>query len=144
MSREPAKRDRVQALSHNQRRLTVKLLAGRLGVLALTASILAISASPSRAQNLAAAQDTFKTFCVKCHGASGRGDGPAGATLEVKPGDLTDCARMAKVSDDVVFKVIKEGGSSAGLSKAMAGFGEGLDDDEIKGLVSYVRSFCKK
>ena len=51
---------------------------------------------------------------------------------------------MAKVSDDVVFKVIKEGGPSANLSKEMAPFGEGLEDNEIKGLVAYVRSLCKK
>ena len=75
---------------------------------------------------------------------SGKGDGPKAAKLWVKVGDLTDCAKMAKVSDDVLFKVIKEGGPAANLNKAMAGFGDAYEDNEIKGLVAYIRSFCKK
>jgi len=51
---------------------------------------------------------------------------------------------MAKVSDDVLFKVVKEGGPAAKLNKAMAGFGDAYEDPEIKGLVAYIRSLCGK
>lgn len=33
--------------------------------------------------------DDFATYCAACHGASGRGDGPAAAGLDRKPADLT-------------------------------------------------------
>ena len=33
--------------------------------------------------------DLYGEFCAACHGASGRGDGPAAASLPVKPADLT-------------------------------------------------------
>ncbi|MGL4237925.1 c-type cytochrome [Tabrizicola sp.] len=34
-------------------------------------------------------REDFATFCAACHGASGRGDGPAAAGLDRKPADLT-------------------------------------------------------
>ena len=66
------------------------------------------------------------------------------ARRQKKPHDLTDGATMSKVSDDDVFKVIKEGGPAIGKSKEMNGFGDGMEDDEIKAMVTYVRSLCKK
>lgn len=36
-----------------------------------------------------AGPDVFKQYCAVCHGASGKGDGPAAAALKVKPADLT-------------------------------------------------------
>jgi mono/diheme cytochrome c family protein len=51
---------------------------------------------------------------------------------------------MSKISDDTVFKVIKYGGASAGLSSEMPGWAAAMSDDEIKGLAAYVRTFCKK
>ncbi|HYB89888.1 MAG TPA: c-type cytochrome [Candidatus Binataceae bacterium] len=122
----------------------MKSLIVRLSILTFVAFVFALGAFQARAEDLAAAKDNYRTLCVKCHGASGRGDGPAASTLATKPGDLTDCARMARVTDDVVFKVIKEGGPAADLSPKMAGYADGLDDTEIKGLVGYVRSFCQK
>ncbi len=101
-------------------------------------------AKAAPAADLAAAKDSFKSYCSKCHGASGQGNGPDAATLKTKPRDFSDCDRMAKISDDTLFKVIKEGGESAGLSKDMAPFQEGFDDPEIRDLVAYVRTFCKK
>jgi cytochrome c oxidase cbb3-type subunit III len=101
-------------------------------------------AGAAPAADLAAAKDNFKSYCSKCHGASGQGNGPDAATLNTKPRDFSDCDRMAKMSDDALFKVIKEGGASAGLSKDMASFQEGFDDPEIRDLVAYVRTFCKK
>jgi cytochrome c oxidase cbb3-type subunit III len=96
------------------------------------------------AADLGGAKDNFKTFCVKCHGSSGKGDGPSAATLKTKPRDFTDCARMASISDDVMFKTIKEGGESAGLSKDMPPWKDGFEDAEIHDLVAYVRTLCKK
>jgi mono/diheme cytochrome c family protein len=86
----------------------------------------------------------FKIFCARCHGEAGKGDGPDGATLATKPQNFTDCAPMGKLTDDVIFNAIKGGGSSVGLPADMPAWGEGLNDDQIKALVQYLRSFCKK
>jgi mono/diheme cytochrome c family protein len=89
------------------------------------------------------AKSTFGAVCTPCHGESGRGDGAAGSTLKTHPADFTDCNRMSKESDDKVFRVIKEGGASSGLSSDMQPWGKTFDDDEIHGLVAYVRTFCQ-
>jgi mono/diheme cytochrome c family protein len=34
----------------------------------------------------------FEAFCASCHGASGRGDGPASVALRARPADLTQIA----------------------------------------------------
>jgi len=109
----------------------------------LTAAIV-LCAGASAAADLGTAKESYTTFCVKCHGASGRGDGPSAATLKTKPRDFTDCDRMAKIPDDVMFKAIKEGGEAAGLSKDMPPWKQGFEDAEIHDLVAYVRTFCKK
>jgi mono/diheme cytochrome c family protein len=90
------------------------------------------------------AKSDFTTLCTPCHGESGRGDGGAGRTLKAHPADFTDCSRMSKESDDKVFRVIKEGGASNGLSSEMQPWGKAFDDDEIRGLVAYVRTFCRQ
>lgn len=89
-------------------------------------------------------QMSYLMFCAGCHGTTGDADGPTAASLSVKPRNFTDCAAMSKISDDTIFKVIKYGGASAGLSSEMPGWAAGMDDDEIKGLAKYVRSFCKR
>jgi high-affinity iron transporter len=104
---------------------------------------LAVSASSSRA-DMAAAKTNFDTFCAKCHGADGKGTGSGAATLATKPRDFTDCARMAKESDDTLFKVIKDGGKANGFSGDMAPWSNAFEDPEIKDLVAYIRTFCKK
>ena len=121
----------------------VKRLAITAASLIIAGALLSVATAPCMAEDLAAAKDKFATLCVKCHGVSLKGDGPAAATLVTKPGDLTDCTKMREVTDDTVFKIIKEGGSVAGFDQAMQGFKEGLSDDEIKGLVAYIRSFCE-
>lgn len=114
-----------------------------LAIWAAVCCALSIS-NPSRlsAADLNAARDNFDGQCAKCHGQSGSGDGPAGASLPVRPRNFTDCSRMSKESDERLFNTIKGGGSSTGLSKEMPPWSEAFDDEEIKGLVSYVRQFC--
>ena len=72
---------------------------------------------PARAADLAAAKENYEAFCVLCHGETGKGDGPRGAAAKAR--DFTDCAAMSKISDDTMFNVIKNGGASVGLSKAI-------------------------
>jgi mono/diheme cytochrome c family protein len=49
---------------------------------------LALVACVEREEAPSGAED-FATFCAACHGAGGKGDGPAAAGLERKPADLT-------------------------------------------------------
>ena len=112
-----------------------------LMILPGVAAILAFSRLPARADS---AQDNYAVYCAKCHGADGRGDGPAAGSLATKPQDYTDCAAMQKMSDDTMFKVIKGGGASVGLPSDMPSWSDGLSDPEIHDLVAYLRTFCKK
>ncbi len=107
-------------------------------------AIVASAIGPARAADMAAAKTNYDTFCVKCHGAGGKGDGAAAATLATKPRNYTDCAAMAKESDDKLFNVIKNGGKANGLSGDMQAWNTGFDDNEIHDLVAYVRTFCAK
>jgi mono/diheme cytochrome c family protein len=107
-------------------------------------AVIVLGAGASGAADLGAAKQDYTTFCVKCHGASGKGDGPSAATLKTKPRDFTDCDRMAKIPEDVMFKAIKDGGEAAGLSKDMPPWKQGFDDAEIHDLVAFVQTFCKK
>lgn len=100
--------------------------------------------TPARAADMAAAKQNYDTFCVKCHGATGKGDGPGAATLATKPRNFSDCAVMSKISDETMFNVIKNGGAAAGLSKDMQAWSAGFDDGEMHDLVAYVRTFCQK
>jgi mono/diheme cytochrome c family protein len=80
----------------------------------------------------------LKGGCVNCHGSGGRGDGPAGKMLAPPPADLTSPKAKAK-SDADVLKTIQEGRSGT----AMIGFKGQLTEQEIRDLLTYVRSLSK-
>jgi mono/diheme cytochrome c family protein len=104
----------------------------------------AAMAAPTPARtDMGAAQKNYQTFCAKCHGDTGKGNGSGAASLSTKPRDFTDCAATQKISDDTMFNVIKNGGKANGLSPDMQAWSDGFDDSEIHELVTYVRSFCK-
>lgn len=90
------------------------------------------------------ASSLYKDLCASCHGARGKGDGAAAAALNPRPKDFTNCKEMAKDSDATLFKIIKEGSLSVGRSPMMPSWGGALEDQQIRELVAYTRSFCKK
>jgi cytochrome c oxidase cbb3-type subunit III len=110
----------------------------------------ALFSSAARAADLSAAASSYSDTCAKCHGPTGKGDGPKAKDLKdnngkpISVGDLSDCARMSKISDDDMFKELKEGGAAVGKSKLMIAYGDAMEDDEIKAMVAYVRTLCKK
>ena len=118
----------------------------RLFALFMPVVIVLSFATPSLAQQKgdpAKGKVTYGTYCVSCHGASGKGDGPAAATLNPKPRDLTDKAHMAKHKDDYLFEIIKKGGVAVGKSAVMPPWGTALKDEDIWSVVAYIRSLVK-
>jgi high-affinity iron transporter len=101
-------------------------------------AIIACAFAPARAADMAAAKQNYDTFCVKCHGSSGKGDGPAGAALATHPANFSDCAMMSKMSDDTMFNVIKNGGGATGRSKDMPAWSSGFEDGEIHDLAAFL------
>lgn len=89
-------------------------------------------------------EGNFQSYCLPCHGATGKGDGVLAASLDVKPRNLSDPAFTGSKTDDHLFKVVKKGGVSVGLSENMTPFSGQLSDEEIKNVVGYLRSnICK-
>jgi mono/diheme cytochrome c family protein len=90
------------------------------------------------------ARENYQSYCAKCHGEQGKGDGPGAAMLNPKPRDYTDCKVMQNKKDEELIKVITDGGEAAGLSPDMQPWGGTLSADEIRELVKFVRGFCKQ
>ena len=96
----------------------------------------------SIAQEPSAGKKLYLTYCTGCHGASGKGDGPAGKTLTVKPADHTDAKKMGQYSDDHLFTVIAKGGAMVGRSVQMPAWGAVLKDSQIRELVDYIKTLA--
>jgi mono/diheme cytochrome c family protein len=63
---------------------------------------------PADEQSIARGKQLYDTQCATCHGAKGKGDGPAGAQLSPKPTDLST-PQIAEQSDGALFWKITEG-----------------------------------
>ena len=120
-------------------------------ILSLSGAVILLVAIPSigsaqTAGDAKAGKQKYDTVgCTGCHGVSGKGDGPAAAALNpTKPRDFTDCSIMAGESDEIIFTIIKGGGQSAGRSLTMPAWRASLSDQDIRDLIAYIRSFCKK
>jgi cytochrome c553 len=86
------------------------------------------------------AKANWDTLCAKCHGAEGKGDTKMGQKLGVK--DLSDAKVQADLKDDAAAKGIKEGVKDADGKVLMKPF-DTLSDEEVKGLVQYIRGLKK-
>jgi cytochrome c oxidase cbb3-type subunit 3 len=85
----------------------------------------------------------YKTYCATCHGEDGCTAGPGAAGLNPQPAHHCDGNYMNKLTDDHLFKTIKEGGAAVGKSPLMAAWGGTLTDDQIHDVVAFVRSLAK-
>ncbi|MBX3023941.1 c-type cytochrome [bacterium] len=91
------------------------------------------------------AQDIFKNRCTMCHGASGKGDGPAGVALNPRPRNWTDAAWQKATPDEEIEKAIVGGGQAVGKSVLMPANPDLTNKPEVvKALLQIVRSFSGK
>jgi mono/diheme cytochrome c family protein len=106
-----------------------------LAVAALAAGFLASAAHAQDAKAL------YEKNCVACHGSGGKGDGPAGKMLKPPPEDFA--AALKGKSDADTAKIIKEGGKAVGKAGTMPPYGSKMSDDQIKGVVDYIKGLGK-
>jgi cytochrome c6 len=99
----------------------------------LLAALVLVVAAPSHAQDGAA---LYKAKCVGCHSDDGSGSGPTGKQLGVKDlrSDEVQKQTDAQLSDSIM----------SGVGKKMPAYKGKLTDDQIKGLVAYIRDLAKK
>ena len=93
--------------------------------------------------NAAKGKESYETYCWTCHGKDGKGGGPSAEGLTVKPRNHTDDKYMSGLSDEQIFKTIKEGGKAVGKSELMPAWGAALKDGQILDLVAYLRTLHK-
>ena len=80
-----------------------------------------------------------------CHGASGKGDGPAGMALNPRPRNWTDPAWQKATPDAEIEKAIVGGGQAVGKSVLMPANPDLKDKPEVvKALLGIVRGFAAK
>lgn len=76
----------------------------------------------------------FAAKCAGCHGKGGAGDTVMGKKLNVR--DLTS-AEVQKQSDEALTRIITDG------KEKMPAYGTKLSADEIKEIVSFIRTLKK-
>lgn len=110
-------------------------------LLAAAAGWLAVIAAPSV---MAAEQGErlYTMLCVQCHGSNGDGRGVNATHMSVQPRSHIDRGEMMARTDEDLFKVIQQGGSSINKSVLMPAWGINLSSDEINSLVAYLRVLC--
>ncbi|HUD73632.1 MAG TPA: cytochrome c [Terracidiphilus sp.] len=88
---------------------------------------------------LARAKEIYSVDCTICHGATGDGKTDLAKDMQMTLKDWTDPTALAAMSDADLFKVIR-----AGNDKMPPEPDGRAKDDEVKGLVLYIRSMAGK
>ncbi len=89
----------------------------------------------------------FVYYCTICHGPYGEGDGfmadSMWARSKVRPRNLTDSLYFVNKTDKEMFVTVSLGGGYTGHSRFMPGWSVTFKPQEIRDLVSYVRSISR-
>ena len=128
-NKQQQKTSKTAELNKNKNRVMKKLIVVSLAL--LVGGAVSVRAAD--------AKENWEKNCAKCHGPEGKGDTKMGKKLEIK--DLTDAKVQASLKDEDMFKAIKEGVKDGEKIRMKAA--EGLSDEEMKALVTYVRAFKK-
>lgn len=110
----------------------------------IVAFALAAAATPALgAQVVRPPQETYEAWCAPCHGKDGTGRVP-NRPVKTDPMDFSDCSVATREPDADWELVITRGGPGAGLSPEMPEFGPALTPEETRGLIAYLRTFCRE
>jgi mono/diheme cytochrome c family protein len=80
--------------------------------------------------------------CARCHGDDGQGVEPDQIAFDVPVPDFTDCSFASREPDGDWIAVAYEGGPVRGFDETMPAFGEALNEEQLKLVMDYIRTFC--
>jgi len=89
------------------------------------------------------AAGNYALHCSSCHGQKGDGKGVLAGEFETPPRDHTDADILSARTDEELFEVISKGGAAMGFDEAMPPHNTVISEEEIRGLVKYIRMLCK-
>jgi mono/diheme cytochrome c family protein len=92
-------------------------------------------------QALEQGRGLYQTTCAPCHGAGGKGDGPAAGIFKPAPRDHTDAAYMGTISDEDMGKIIQMGGVLRGKPNMPSN--PQIRGNDLTALIAYVRSLSQ-
>jgi mono/diheme cytochrome c family protein len=87
--------------------------------------------------SIALGKKIYERQCLACHGTKGKGDGPAAAHLEKRPGNLSS-PKLWEQSDGALFWKVNEG------HKPMPTFKNIMSDEERWPVINYIRTLASK
>ena len=132
-------------------KMEVEMLMNRIihaatALILLALSIPEVSANPPPAYE---GRKLYVSYCLLCHGAGGKGDGPLAKAMKITPADLTITVRSR--SDTILTKIITGEGRQTItgrdrhnlLSDAMPEWKNIFTKSQVKSLIAYIRFFGK-
>jgi mono/diheme cytochrome c family protein len=96
------------------------------------------STQPALAADSAPGRSTYVAKCQACHGATGRGDGPAAAALPKPPRSFATAEFWAGLTNEKLGATIASGKPGT----AMRGFP--MESGQMADLIAYLRGFQPK
>jgi len=93
-----------------------------------------VETSPDNLPDAQAGKTLYENFCLSCHGPAGKGDGPAAASLQPKPSDLSALQQTSE--DNYLFSGIAQGKDGT----AMTAWKNILSETQIWQIVAYLRT----
>jgi mono/diheme cytochrome c family protein len=84
----------------------------------------------------------YKEYCSQCHGASGKGDGPAASGLEPKPAVHANMA-FDKLPMEYLYNVVNHGGRSVGKSTSMPYWNLTIGQQGVADVIAYLKATFK-
>jgi cytochrome c6 len=102
-------------------------------VTGVTFAWMCLAGAPANAQG--AGEKLYKAKCAMCHGADGKGDTAAGKSTKAR--DFCS-EEVSKETDEDWSAIILKG------KNKMPAYDKKITDAELKDVVAYIRSLCKK
>ncbi len=87
-------------------------------------------------------QVVYKEYCAQCHGATGKGDGPAASGLNPKPAIHANIP-FEKLPTDYLYNVIYYGGRAVGKSPTMPYWGLTIGQQGVADVMAYLKATFK-
>ncbi len=87
-------------------------------------------------------QLVYKEYCAQCHGATGKGDGPAASGLNPKPAVHANIP-FEKLPIDYLYNVIYYGGRAVGKSPTMPYWGLTIGQQGVADVMAYLKATFK-